>query len=448
MDESQAEKTCKDVAGVWKRLFEEDPIGDIDNADRDTFVYWMQVPTSGIYVDLRLPKESLILQQGSDNNVIKKNPTSLCGRSFQLKSNVDDDDDSNFVTNELLQVLWKQKSFAGKLTYAKGDVSNPPNHGAALKNDPTLAQHVQTLPDTLCTCYWKRHIDYQPPTGGLDIGICATDPTTVGKKENGDDTDDSITIRETGYDGSYAEGWKRLSNTAATTTTTSSGGGGPFFAMELLSENGHDRVGYWIRVGNYFGYVVGRPTTQENSQKLYCHADSYKINNDGSVVGKVLKDAIETLVPLKSTSASSPDSGHKTTEEKQAKLMKDQLSIVGSYVCVMGHVNPPTNEGTKKWKILHSTHPELVGCYLLGENESSTNDYQTSLCCSTCFIDAADNDGGDGSKQLQVGTVLTQHVVTGNPPLMTKSSTRIVRKWKVAEMNSDNDDTSCDIHLC
>ena len=45
MDESQAEKTCKDVAGVWKRLFEEDPIGDIDNADRDTFVYWMQVPT-------------------------------------------------------------------------------------------------------------------------------------------------------------------------------------------------------------------------------------------------------------------------------------------------------------------------------------------------------------------------------------------------------------------
>ena len=307
-------------------------------------------------------------------------------------------DDGNFVTDELLQVLWKQKSFAGRLTYAKGDVSNPPNHGAALKNDPTLAHYVKELPDSLCTCYWKRHIDYQPPTGGLDIGICATDPTTVGKKDVNDDTDDrSITIRETGYDGSYAEGWKRLSNTAAT-TTTSSGLGGPFFAMELLSEDGHDhRVGYWIRVGNYFGYVVGRPTTEENSRKLHCHADSYKINNDENVVGKVLKDAIETLVPLKSTSP--PDSDDKMTEEKNEKLMKNQLSIVGSYVCVMGHVNPPTNEeesGTKKWKILHSTHPELVGCYLLGENERTTDDYQATLCCSTCFIDG-DGDGGGTS---------------------------------------------------
>ncbi|KAL3917060.1 MAG: hypothetical protein SGILL_004891, partial [Bacillariaceae sp.] len=44
------------VAGVWQRLWEQDPIGDDATADKDTLVLWTQAPQSGMYVDIRLPK--------------------------------------------------------------------------------------------------------------------------------------------------------------------------------------------------------------------------------------------------------------------------------------------------------------------------------------------------------------------------------------------------------
>ena len=52
---TESPMSTQPVAGVWKRLWEEDPLGDSEGADRDTLVLWTQAPKSGIYVDIRLP---------------------------------------------------------------------------------------------------------------------------------------------------------------------------------------------------------------------------------------------------------------------------------------------------------------------------------------------------------------------------------------------------------
>ena len=404
MDETKSEGTCLDVAGVWSRLFEEDPIGDIDGADRTTLVYWLQVPTTGTYIDLRLPKDSLGRYENSNSreaNSITKSPTSLLGRQFQLSGG----DEADSIHGVHWNILCNQKSFAGKLTYCKGDASTT-SHGQALKTDEVLADYVKADPTSLCTCYWKRYIDYQPPTGGLDIGICATDPATVPSSKA---TNGNIDIRETGDDGSYAEGWRRLADTS----------NGPFFAMEMLSEDSIEnaRNGYWIRVGNHFAYAIGRPTTENFARELYCSKSSWRLNNDNRIVGQLLKDAVEIL----------------TTEESDAEMkMQEQMAIVGSYVCCIGKVNDDSDGDGRKWKIQHSTHPELVGCHLLGgQNEVDRGKHNTSRCCS--WIDSSDVRGAADKSKLEVGTTIVQHVVTGNLP-----STSIQRQWKIVEVSYDS----------
>ncbi len=66
--------------------------------------------------------------------------------------------------------------------------------------------------------------------------------------------DGSVLLRETGDDGSYAEGWLRVPGSET----------GPFFALTLVSEGGQGRThsnnartGYWVRAGNRFAYAVG-----------------------------------------------------------------------------------------------------------------------------------------------------------------------------------------------
>ena len=44
VEEPGSNDTCRIVAGVWKRLWEEDPLGDSAGADRDTLVLWTQTP--------------------------------------------------------------------------------------------------------------------------------------------------------------------------------------------------------------------------------------------------------------------------------------------------------------------------------------------------------------------------------------------------------------------
>jgi hypothetical protein len=199
----------------------------------------------------------------------------------------------------------------------------------------------------LCTCFWRRDIDYQPPSGGLDVGVCASEPPN--------DADGSIELRETGDDASYAEGWQRLRGTAEA----------PYLALALVSENDRERNGFWVRAGNRFAYAIGRPKDTETAKELGCQEKSSELKD---CVGKSLTDAVGWM---------------------EADL-SIQLQIVGSYVGVYGEVT----EGGD-WNILHSTDPCLVGCALVGTESSSS-------CCSTLITTE--------KKKIEVGDVLSQTV--------------------------------------
>jgi hypothetical protein len=278
--------------------------------------------------------------------------------------------DPSKLTNEQLDVLLRQKSFAGQLQHSIGDTTS----GDALAKDVPLANLAKAAKEdassiSLCTCFWRRDIDYQPPSGGLDIGVCASSPPN---------SDESIDLRETGDDASYAEGWHRLPGSAV----------GPYFALRLLSENNVERTGYWVRTGKYFAYAIGRPDDLDTSKSLECHEKSASIKE---CIGKSLSEAVKSI---------SDD-------------IATQMEIVGSYLGLYGEVS---ESGT--WTISHSTDPGLVGCFLVG------SDIDTDACCSVLSA----LDGSDNSK-LDVGSLLNQAIAGENG---------IVRKWKVVEFEGSS----------
>jgi hypothetical protein len=355
------------VRGVWRRLFEEDPIGDTDGADVTTLVLWTQAPKTGIYVDIRLPKESP--GRSKDAAVAsgyQPRPEALQGVGLLT---------GNSAKNCHLEILSKQKSFAGVLERTLGDTTS----GDALTKDTILAQLANNAASSptslkLSTCFWRRDIDYQPPTGGLDIGVCASEP---------ENPDGSIDLRETGDDASYAEVWHRLPQSNV----------GPSFAFKLLSENNIERVGYWVRTGKFFAYAIGRPTDSEKAKALHCHEKSPELKGP-TCTGKSLHEAIASI-------------------EKDVEY---QLLLLGSYIAVAGEIEENTNnggDGSCCWKILHSTDPGLVGCNLV-------DDTIGPLSCSTISTTNEYN-----RENLLEGDTITQ-IVTGN--------LQKIRQWKVIEL--------------
>lgn len=339
-----------DVKGVWQREFEEDPLGDSENADRDTLVLWTQAPASGIYVDLRLPEHALGRRRADLNK--DKNPAALQARGTTPSQEL-------LSSNEQMDILLRQKSFAGILNYSIGDTTT----GEALAKDTTLAKLSKEAADfpskgalCTCTCYWERHIDYQPPTGGKDIGVCASSPPNA---------DGSIDLRETGDDASYAEGWHRLPGSNK----------GPFLACKLISEDDIERSGYWVRTGNKFAYAVGRPKDLATATALGCLEGSAQLND---CVGKSLTEAVAYL-----------DNG-------KEKDTTQRLQMLGSYVSVFGEV---TDCG--KWNIIYSTDPGLVGCQLVGEDASG-------VTCSTL-----QTKNGAGVQPIQEGDFFIQQLING-----------------------------------
>jgi hypothetical protein len=286
-------------------------------------VLWTQSPLSGVYVDLRLPKDSPGRSLEKARSLgIQPRPGALGATKGSLVL------PAGVLESDILPVLCRQKSFAGVLDYKRGDTTDS---GLALSQDATLASLAKTaetdgrcLP--LCTCFWRRDVDYQPPTGGLDVGVCASGLP----REDG-----SVLLRETGDDASYAEGWLRLAGSEA----------GPFLALELASENGLEgaRRGYWVRAGRWFAYAVGRPATAESASLLNCAEKSDEL---ARCVGKTLSEAVAALPHANS------------------------LDLVTSYVAAAGKVD---DEG--RWRIQCSTNPSLVGCLLMG-SASEAN------CCS------------------------------------------------------------------
>ena len=352
--------STRPVAGVWMRLWEADPL-DCSDADRETLVLWTQTPESGIYVDLRLPLHSPGRSlEAAQVKGFKPRPSAIEATGFNFESGKAVDDD-------LVTVLLRQKSFAGVLRRELGDTTR----GTALKKDPVLAELASSknregaVP--LCTCYWVRDIDFQPPSGSLDVGVCASGPLQ---------TDGSVEMRETGEDGTYAEGWQRVPNTYE----------GPFLALQLESENGKERKGYWVRAGVKFAYAIGRPNNSSLTQFLGCHPRSSQIQD---CVGKSLSEATDMIA---------------------SETQEDKLCLAGTYVAVAGDI---LEDGT--WQILFSTHPELIGCALVGGNDKA-------LCCSSLRDYSQD--------YLKVGCSIEQ-ILAG--------AGGTVRRWRLVEIDGCRD---------
>jgi len=367
------------VGGVWKRLWEEDPLGDKAGADVDTLVLWTQAPNSGIYVDIRLPIGSPGRFDTTTTTAftIKRRPEALEGTALSIAETADDEE-----FKALLPMLARHKSFAGVLQYSVGDTTS----GEALGNDKVLAELAATENGSLCTCFWRRDIDYQPPSGGLDVGVCAT--AIAASSEDG-----SMEIRETGDDASYAEGWHRLAGSHQ----------GPFFALELQSENGNSqRKGYWVRAGKYFAYAVGRPADSETAQALGCHPMSGKVNDAACSSGKSLQEAVTFIA-----------SEAKTDRSNNDRVLSQ---LMGSYVAVAGEI---MDGGT--WTIKYSTDPGLVDCLLVDATMGP-------LSCSTLNLEDSGNGkaGTTSSANLVEGSVLSQTIAG------TGKKTRI---WKVVEIS-------------
>jgi hypothetical protein len=416
------------VAGTWKRLFEEEPIGNVDGADTTTLVLWTQSRDSGIYVDLRLPLNSPGRRSPVDavearnnkaaadgNDIFRPRPSALAATGFskQAKTIILKEQDSA----RLLDILLQQKSFAGMLTVRAGDATATP--GLALQRDAILASLANaaaankntlvepadaatsslsgtssTIP--LCTCFWRRDLDYQPPSLDLDIGVCVS--------SNEPSNTDADVMRETGANGSYAEGWQRLPRTTH----------GPFMALELQSENGLPfgaRKGYWVRAGRCFAYAVGRPTRGEFAKQLSCveHCDS--IQKD--CVGKSLAEAVESLYAT--TGGSSASDGSATTDKI--------LDMLGSYVGLAGEID----DNNSQWRIQHSTNPELVGCLLVSH---SKND-DPALCCSQLHCIPAPSDGESSSSSSSPDSSWSEV----EQVIVQEGGVLVKRRWKVVELS-------------
>jgi hypothetical protein len=357
------------VAGVWKRVWEQDPIGDTETADTTTLVLWTQTPQSGMYVDIRLPHDApgRSLETAQAAGYVPR-PEAIEGTGL---SSIDS------MNEAMIQTFAKQKSFAGVLHFSPGDTTTS---GAALQQDPELAKLAAATPVEssipLCTCFWRRDIDYQPPTGGLDIGVCASGPANP---------DGSIDLRETGNDGSYAELWHRLPGSDQ----------GPFLALKLITENDLPRVGCWVRTGKYFAYAVGRPSNAEIATQVGCHGKSSEIQS--SCTGKSLMEAINSI---------------------DDDDLSNRMKLLGSYVAAYGELEPATKDATLlQWNIKHSTDPGLVGCQLVDQQVGG------GTSCSVLLV--TDSGGNSKSSELQVGDILLQTLMGQNGN---------VRKWQVMEI--------------
>lgn len=325
------------VAGVWSREWEQDPLGDEATADRTTLVLWIQSSLSGAYIDLRLPFTSPGHSPANAQTAgIVPRPSAIAGVGMSTEAKT-----TLLAKQELMDALVQQKSFAGNLKFELGDTTESKE---ALQKDPILAslaaQQSAIIP--LCTCFWRREFDIQPPSGSLDIGVCAS--------EESQRSDGSLFMRETGQHGSYAEGWVRQGNTEQ----------GPFLALQLVQEE-HDgmrasRKGFFVRAGNRFAYAVGRPTNNKLSVELQF------------AVEKSLTEAVSRW-------------------DKESIL---DIAI-GRYIALAGEVVDT------HWMIQHSTQPELVGCKLVGDLETD------KLCCSHFRKVAETCQIGDQLEQVLCG---------------------------------------------
>lgn len=170
--------------GVWQRLSLESSAG----TDTSSRVYWLQTPT--LHADIRVPANR---------------------PDFNGEKKLQD------LTSAELKQLARQQGFAG-ITLVEGN-----------------------------TCLWRRHIDYQPPTGSRDIGRMAFE-------------DDHIV--EDGVDSAYREVWQRLSGSVGDSVI--------LHFLEERASSGHasPRKGYLLISGDYFIFARDRAVTPPKASSL------------------------------------------------------------------------------------------------------------------------------------------------------------------------------------
>lgn len=349
---SDEKKLARTLAGVWERQWEEDPLGcRPGDVDRSTRVVWVQTPC-GVYVDLRVPINAPGRSPRQSN--VEPCPEAIVGGPNAVNT--------NYTDQQVMDILL-QKSFAGLLHCSVGDTTKG---RVALKKDSILADLAKKTDGAipLCTCFWERIIDYQPPTESLDVGVCASSPVNE---------DGTVDMRETGEDGSYAEGWRRVAGTSE----------GPFVALQLYSENGMSdcRDGFVVRAGTRFAYAVGRPKLEHFAAKLGCDSRSVKIRRD--CINSPLSEVLDCIV---GDIATTPD---------------EAVAIASTYVAAVGEID---KKGS--WRVTASNLAELVGCTLASE------DREEPLCCSVLSTD------GDFVDQV----------------IPTRNGDEAVRRWKVLEL--------------
>ena len=182
--------------GVWQRLSLESAAG-VDTATR---VYWLQTPV--LHADIRVPSNR---------------PD--CRGKHGLR---------DLTLNELKQ-LARQQGFAG-ITQVTGDI-----------------------------CEWYRHIDYQPPSSGRDIGRM---------------TFNADRIVEDGLESSYRQVWQRLPDSSGANIALR-------FAEELASGGcAVPRKGYLVASGDYFIFVRDRVAPLPKSPSLALLLDAPTLTQD------------------------------------------------------------------------------------------------------------------------------------------------------------------------
>ena len=182
--------------GVWQRLSLESAAG-VDTATR---VYWLQTPV--LHADIRVPADRPV---------------------FREKHGLQD------LTIDELRLLTRQQGFAG-VTQVADDI-----------------------------CEWYRHIDYQPPTGGRDIGRMAFNTDR---------------IVEDGLESSYREVWQRLPDST-----------GANLALRFVEEPASGacavpRKGYLVASGDYFIFVRDRVAPLPKSPSLALLLEALTLTQD------------------------------------------------------------------------------------------------------------------------------------------------------------------------
>jgi hypothetical protein len=170
--------------GAWQRTLLQSAAGE----DKSSHVYWLQTPV--LHADIRIPADR---------------------PAFEGKRSLHD-----FSVPELKQ-LARQKGFAGETSV----IGN--------------------------SCLWLRHIDYQPPGYGHDIGKMEFSGTQ---------------ILETGVANNYSEIWEKLPDSA-----------GPVYTFQFLDENSvcktvKPRSGILVVSGDFFIFARNRAITLPQSSSL------------------------------------------------------------------------------------------------------------------------------------------------------------------------------------